>query len=86
METRKTPPRVLAVNLVFDIELEGPIHKKSRLEDESIDFTRKDLMDTIQPHEDALVVTLRIGDFDVKRVMIDQGRGVEIMYLDLYEG
>ena len=26
---------------------------------------------TIQPHDDALVVTLRIGGYDVKRVMVD---------------
>ena len=33
-----------------------------------------------------MVVTLQIGGFDVKRVMIDQGSGAEIMYSDLYEG
>ena len=37
-------------------------------------------------HDDALVVTLRIRGFLVKRVMIDQGSGVEIMYLNLYKG
>ena len=43
-------------------------------------------MGTIQPHDDSLVVTFRIGGYDVKRVMVDQGSGVEIMYLDLYRG
>ena len=32
------------------------------------------------------MVTLRIGGYDVKRVMVDQGSGVEIMYPDLYRG
>ena len=41
---------------------------------------------TIQPHDDALVVTLRIGGYDVKRVMINQGSRAEIMYPDLYKG
>ena len=27
-----------------------------------------------------------IGGYDVNRVMVDQGSGVEIMYLDLYRG
>lgn len=40
----------------------------------------------IQPHHDALVITLRIADFDVKRVVIDQGNKVEIMCPDLYRG
>ena len=37
-------------------------------------------------HDDALVVTLRIGGYDVKRIMIDQGSAVEIIYPDLYKG
>ena len=32
------------------------------------------------------MVTLRIGGYDVKRVMVDQGSGAEIMYSDLYRG
>ena len=36
-------------------------------------FSDEDKVGTIQPHNDALVVTLRIGGYDVKRVMIDQG-------------
>ena len=43
-------------------------------------------MGTIQSHNDALVVTLRIRGYDVKRVMVDQGSGAEIMYPDLYRG
>ena len=42
-------------------------------------------MGTIQPHDDAVVITLRIGRYDVKRVMVDQGNAVEIMYPDLYK-
>ena len=29
---------------------------------------------------------LRIGEYDVKRVMVDQGSGTEIIYPDLYRG
>ena len=43
-------------------------------------------MGTIQPHDDALVVTLRIGGYDVKMVMVDQDNRAEIMYPDLYRG
>ena len=40
----------------------------------------------MQPHDDALVVTLRIGGYDVKRVLVDQGSGAEIMYPDIFKG
>ena len=49
-------------------------------------FSDEDKVGTIQPHDDALVVTLRIGGYDVKRVMIDQGSAADIMYPDLYKG
>ena len=49
-------------------------------------FSDEDKIVTIQPHDDALVITLRIGGYDVKRVMVDQSSAVEIMYLDLYKG
>ncbi|XP_050259744.1 uncharacterized protein LOC126704780 [Quercus robur] len=49
-------------------------------------FSDEDKIGTIQPHNDALVVTLRIGGFDVKKVLVDQGSAMEVMYLDLYKG
>ena len=48
-----------------------------------IGFSDEDKIGTIQPHDDALVITLRIGGYDVKRVMMDQGSATEIIYLDL---
>ena len=49
-------------------------------------FSNEDKIRTIQSHDDALVVTLRIGGYDVKRVLVDQGSGIEIMYPDLFKG
>ena len=49
-------------------------------------FLDEDKISTIQPHDDALVITLRIRGYDVRRVMVDQGSVAEIMYLDLYKG
>ena len=52
----------------------------------TISFGEEDLQGTIQSHDDALVVTARISGFLVKRVMIDQGSGANVMYSDLFEG
>lgn len=49
-------------------------------------FSDEDKIGTVQPHDDALVITLRIGGYDVKRVMVDQGSAAEIMYPDLFKG
>ena len=37
-----------------------------------LSFSNADKQGTIKPHDDTLVVTLRIGGYDVKRVMVDQ--------------
>ena len=36
-----------------------------------IGFSEEDKIGTIQPHDDASVITLQIGGYDVKRVMVD---------------
>ena len=48
-------------------------------------FSDEDKIETIQPYDDALVITLRIRGYDMKRVMVDQGSATEIMYPDLYK-
>ena len=61
--------------------------KKARVEIRPmLSFSDEDKMGTIQPHDDTLVVTLRIEGYDVKMVMVDQGSGAKIMYPDLYRG
>ena len=61
--------------------------KRARLERPLImGFSDEDKIRTIQPHDDALVITLQIGGYDVKRIMVDQGSAAEIMYPDLYKG
>ncbi|XP_023910629.1 uncharacterized protein LOC112022294 [Quercus suber] len=66
----------------FSLEL-----KKSKIYPHLVlNFSEDDKIGTSQPHDDALVITLRIGGYDVKRVMVDDGSGTEIMYPDLYKG
>ena len=46
--------------------------KRARTETQPIlGFLDKDKVGTIQPHDDPLVVTLKIGGYDVKRVLVD---------------
>lgn len=55
--------------------LEGPLYQSPP--------AKTDLKGTSQPHDDALVMTCHVGGFLVKRIMVNQGNKVEIMYLDL---
>ena len=61
--------------------------KRARVEQPLVmGFSNENKIGTIQPHNDALVITLQIGGYDVKRVMVDQGNAAKIMYPDLYKG
>ena len=61
--------------------------KQGRLEAQPTSgFFDEDKIETYQLYDDVLVVILRIGGYDVKRVLVDQGSGTEIMYPDLYNG
>ena len=60
--------------------------KKMKFTRKPITFNDNDLEGTIQPHNDALVVTAQINGFIVKRVIVDQGSGANVMYPDLFKG
>ena len=84
--TGSRPSRVLSIAQPF-IEDLSPNLKRSRVEVRpALSFSNEDKIGALQPHDDALVVTLRIGGYDVKRVLVDQGSSVEIMYPDLFRG
>ncbi|XP_030963454.1 uncharacterized protein LOC115984567 [Quercus lobata] len=83
--TSSYPAKVMSVASSPD-EDANPEPKRSRLEIRaSLSFSDEDKIGTIQPHDDASVVTLRIGGYNVKRVTVDQGSCVEVMYPDLYK-
>ena len=66
---------------------DGSKPKRARvLTQPTLGFSDEDKTGTIQPYDDALVVTLRIGGYDVRRVLVDQSSVVGIMYPDLYKG
>jgi len=84
--TGSHPSRVMSVARP-PAEDSRPELKKARVENQpSISFSKKNKVGTVQPHDDALVVILRIGGYDVRRVMVNQGNEAEIMYPDLYNG
>ncbi|XP_028103699.1 uncharacterized protein LOC114302818 [Camellia sinensis] len=63
-----------------------PAVKKGKTEEKDIlTFSRRDLERIQMPHNDALVVTLHVKDFDIKRFLIDQESSVKIMYYDTFK-
>ena len=83
--TSMSTSRVLSVAQLLAEESQ-PEPKRARMNFHQIlSFSEEDKIGTTQSHDDALLITLRIGDYDVKRVMVDGGSAAEVMYLDLYK-
>ncbi|XP_050242320.1 uncharacterized protein LOC126691311 [Quercus robur] len=84
--TGSSPLRVMSVGRLPP-EADDRESKRARaMATPLIGLSDKDKLGTLQPHDDALVITLRIGGYDMKKVLVDQGNAVEVMYPDLYKG
>ena len=87
--SRETSPssRIMTISPQLEVGEDDRESKRIKAEQEPIlGFLETDKIGTFQSYDDTLVVTLQIGGFDIKRVIVDQESGTEIMYPDLYKG
>ena len=69
--TRSCPSKIMSVSCCSD-EGSNSMPKRVKMNVPLVlSFLDADKQGTIQAHDDALIVTFRIGGYDVKRVMID---------------
>ncbi|XP_075654895.1 uncharacterized protein LOC142625071 [Castanea sativa] len=82
--TGSCPTRAMSVSHVLAEESSSKPKRIKGSVSPILGFSDEDKVGTIQPHDDALVVTLRIWGYDVRRAIVDQGSGADIMYPDLF--
>ncbi|XP_075107055.1 uncharacterized protein LOC142180034 [Nicotiana tabacum] len=58
---------------------------REALEDDEITFTEEDVDGLVLPHNDALVISLNILDFKVKRMLVNPGSSANIIQLRVLE-
>src|SRR5262249_37786593 len=51
---------------------------------EPIIFSDEDLEGVRHPHDDSLIISASIDDFDVHRLLVDNGSGPDILYFDCF--
>ena len=64
---------------------QGPAAKKAKTEGPRIWFSDRDPKDVELPHNDPLVLTLKLQNFLVERVLVDPSSSFEIMYYDCFQ-
>ncbi|GFS40881.1 hypothetical protein Acr_00g0071010 [Actinidia rufa] len=58
---------------------------KEMIEPGSITFTKADWERVQHPHSDPLVIQLRMNNYDVRRILVDMGSSVEVIYYGLFK-
>jgi hypothetical protein len=66
------------------LSLERP-SKARRTEQDAVTFSSRDEEGVFYPHDDALVVTLLIGNFNIHRVLVDNGSSADILFLPAFK-
>ncbi|KAK2997598.1 hypothetical protein RJ639_025620 [Escallonia herrerae] len=67
------------------ITSQPPDKKSKTVPVAAITFSDEDSKDLQTPHDDPLVITVRAGNFDEKRVLIDNGSSAEILFFDAFK-
>ena len=49
-----------------------------------IGFSEEDARRLHHPHDDALVVSLRVGDYNMHRVLVDNDSSADILYYPVF--
>ena len=68
------------LKMVQNIQLTGSVPKIAQRENPIIGFSEEDAKCLHHPHDDALVVSVRIGDYNVHRMLVDNGSLTDILY------
>ena len=57
----------------------------ARIDNPIIGFLEEDARRLHHPHDNALVVSLRVGDYNMHRVLVDNGSSVGILYYPIFQ-
>ena len=68
------------LRMVHSVQLTGSVPKMPRIDNPVINFSEDDARRLHYPHDDALVVSLQIGDYNMHRVLVDNGSSADILY------
>ena len=68
------------LRMVQNVQPMGTIPKMARIDNPVIRFSKEDARRLHHLHDDALVVSLRVGDYNMHRVLVDNGSSADILY------
>ena len=73
------------LRMVHNIQLTGSVPKIPRIDNPVIEFSEKDARRLHHSHDDALVISIRVGDYNTHRVLVDNGSSADILYYPAFQ-
>ena len=73
------------LRMVQSVQLTSFIPKMAQVNNPIIGFSEKDARHLHHPHNNALVVSIRVGDYNTHRVLIDNGSFANILYYPTFQ-
>ncbi|XP_050249087.1 uncharacterized protein LOC126696375 [Quercus robur] len=68
------------LRMVHSVQLTGSVPKMPRIDNPVIKFSEDNARRLHHPHDNALVVSLQIGDYNMHWVLVDNGSSADILY------
>ncbi|KAL2492255.1 Uncharacterized protein Adt_27883 [Abeliophyllum distichum] len=72
------PPHQQGRSEIYTIVLSSAIAKP---DEENFSFSEEDASHILQPHSDALVITMPVSEINIHRTLVDDGSSVNVLYL-----
>ena len=66
--------------MVCNVQLTGSVSKMPQIDNPVIEFSKEDARRLHHPHDDALIISIRVGDYNTHRVLVDNVSSANILY------
>ena len=73
------------LRMVHSVQLTRSVPKVPRIDNPVINFSEDDARRLHHPHDDALVVSLQVEDYNMHRILIDNGSSADILYYPAFQ-
>ena len=73
------------LKMVQNVQLTSSVPKMARRESPIIGFSEEDARRLHHPYDDALVVSIRVGDYNMHRVLVNNGSSADILYYSAFQ-
>ena len=70
---------------VQNVQLTGTVPKMVRIDNPIVGFSEEDARRLHHPHDDAIVINLKVGDYNMHRVLVDNSSSADILYYPAFQ-